>query len=385
MVSLIHWFCGFVTVQIKGAELNRFLNLCAEYGIRFWRHSRPTFDEMEVSLAARDFSHLVPIVRKTRSRVHLTSRHGLPFLLRRVRPVLAAGAILFALSAWVMGGFLWSIEITGADAASQNLIRTALEENGVKAGAYTKHLNLEKIRNQILIDHPELIYLNINLNGSHADVAFKKRTRPPSIVPEDGFSNIVAREGGVIERITVYEGTPEVAPGDLVVPGQILANGYMTGRSGVSVPTHARADVYARTWETKRARLPLDAMQITPTEGVSSKYTLVFGKKRIKIFQKGSIGGAECDRIIKRTQLTLPGGLTLPLCLEVENARACRLDKARLPLPYAIELGTQALEESLVLSDTDRLLDLRFSASEEDGAVALEMIAECVKQIGVEQ
>ncbi|MBQ3055229.1 MAG: sporulation protein YqfD [Oscillospiraceae bacterium] len=385
MSSLIRLLQGTVTLRICGAELERFLNLCAECQIRFWNHTKHTFDEMGLTIAARDFFRLPPIVRKTRCRVHLCSRHGLPFLLRKVRPVLAIGVILFVLIAWVMSGFLWSIEITGADAASHDLIRSALAENGVKPGAYTKRLDLERVRNQILIDLPEFIYLNINLHGSHADVAVKKRIRPPEIVRENGFANIVAKEGGVIERITVYEGTPEVSPGDLVVPGQLLANGYMTGRSGVSVPTHARADVYARTWQTKRILFPLEAEQITLTGDTYRKYTLVFGKKRIKILQKGSIPEHECDRIIKKTQLSLPGGLTLPLYLELETAQVCRLDRALLPLPYAITFGTQALEDSLVLSDTDRLLDLRFSATEQNGTVELEMIAECVKQIGVEQ
>lgn len=379
------FFAGIVTLRITGCDADRFLNLCAEHEIRFWGHRRLSFDETELAVTVRDYFRLPPIVRKTRCRFRITGKYGLPFYRKKFRPVLVLGVLLFSISAWVMGGFLLTVDISGADAALHDLARDALAENGVRPGVYKKSLDMDAIRNRIMADHPEFIYFNVNFRGSHADVSVRRRTPPPTFIERSGFANVVAREGGIIERITVYEGTPEVSPGDLVVAGQLLANGYMTGRSGTAVPTHARADVYARTWETTTAQMPLTVRQITPTEGRFSKYTLLFGKKRIKIFQNGSIPQEECDRIIKKTQLSLFGKLTLPLALEHETAQACRLDDGVLSLPYAVGCVTQALEESLVLSDTDRLLDMRFSAEEKYGTVQVEMIAECVKQIGVEQ
>ena len=113
------------------------------------------------------------------------------------------------------------------------------------------------------------------------------------------------------------------------------------------------------------------------------RYTLILGRKRIKIFEKGSIAQDECDRIIKKNQLSLPGGIILPVALEIETARACTLSPVQLSPAVAVDLAIQNLEG--VLSGTEQVVDRRFSATQTADAVSVEMIAECIKQIGVEQ
>ncbi len=387
MNRLMLLLLGTVKVRVTGADLNRFLNLCAAQNIGFWGHRRDAPDCMTLFLSAKDFFALPRIARRSMCRVHILSRHGFPFFLKRIRPrwVLIGGAVMFALCAWVMSSFVWEITISGESTVPHNRILAVLEENGVSPGAFAASLNLNQIKNQILIDLPELIYVNINLHGSHADVIVRDRTRPPEIVNERGFANIVAKQGGIIERIIVQEGTPEAKKGDLVVPGQILANGYMTGRNGVTVTTHARADVYARTWDKTQAIFPLTAQQILLSEKTRTRYTLVLGKHRIKIFEKGSITQSECDKIITSSQLTLPGGIPLPILLERETAHECVLQPIEFSLISAVSLVAKEMQSRISLSGSDSLVDCRFSAEERPGAVVVQMTAECIKQIGMEE
>jgi len=385
--GIIHALFGYLKIEVYGADLNRFLNLCASENILFWGHQRTSVDRMTLYLPVPAFYQMPRITRRACCRVHIVKRFGLPFLLHRIKPRVALlfGVFLFVFCAWASSLFLWEITISGPTAIPQERILHALAEHGVSQGAYTKSLNIDHIKNQMLLEMPDLIYLNINLHGSRAEVMVRDRTRPPNIVDETGFANIVASQGGVIERVVVYEGTPEVKKGDLVVPGQILANGYMTGRSGVTVPTRARADVYARTWDHTQAIFPLSVFERYKTGKERTRYTLIFGRSRIKIFEKGSIHDSECDKIIKRSRLVLPGGITLPILLERETASECRLEAADLAPISAIDLVANELQRKLSLVATDTLLDCRFTAEQSGGALMMKMTAECIKQIGVEQ
>lgn len=387
MAGFFHSLFGYLKLEVYGADLNRFLNLCASENILFWGHHRISVDRMTLFIPVRAFYRMPHIARRCFCRVHILKRFGLPFLIHKIKPrtALILGVCLFLLCAWVSSLFLWEITISGPTEIPHARIRHTLSEHGVSPGAYTKSLDLEHIKNQILLEMPDLIYLGINLHGSHAEVIVRDRTRPPSIVDETGFANIVATQGGVIERVVVYEGTPEVKKGDLVTPGQILANGYMTGRSGVTVSTRARADVYARTWDQTQAIFPLSVSERYPTGEKRTRFTLIFGRQRIKIFEKGSIHDSECDKIVKTSRLVLPGGIALPIALEQETAHECRLQATSLAPISAIDLVANAMQKQLSLSSTDSLIDCRFTAEESGGALIMKMTAECIKQIGMEQ
>ncbi len=387
MAGLFHSLFGYLKLEVYGADLNRFLNLCASENILFWGHHRIAVDRMTLFIPVRAFYHLPSIARRSFCRVHILKRFGLPFFLQKFKPrtALLLSVFFFLICTWVSSFFLWEIDITGTSPIPHEQIRQILAQHGVTNGAYTKSIDIDRIRNQILLELPDLIYLNINLRGSHAEVVVRERTRPPEIINEQGFANIVATHGGIIERVVVYEGTPEVKKGDLVTPGQILANGYMTGRSGVTVPTRARADVYARTWEQHRFIFPLSVLERYETDENRTRYTLIFGKRRIKIFEKGSIAHSECDKIIKTSRLVLPGGIALPIALEQETAKGCFLQPATLAPITAIDSAANELQKRLSLSSTDTLLDCRFTAEQSGDALTMRMTAECIKQIGVEQ
>lgn len=387
MNRIIRFCTGFLKLRVVGADLNRFLNLCAAQNIPFWGHTRLSHDTMILSISSNAFFAMPQIARRSFCRVRILSRHGLPFLFLRIKPrgALLSGGVLFLFCAFISSSFLWNITISAPESISHEEIRSALGRYGVTRGAYLANLDLDYIRTRMLIDLPHLIYCNINLHGSNATVTVRKRTRPPGIVNESGFANIVAKQGGIVERIVVQEGTPEVKKGDLVLPGQILANGYMTGRNGVTVTTRARADVYARTWDKTKAIFPLSAFEIQKSEAKRTCYTLLFGKRRIKIFEKGSIALSECDKIVVVNRLTLPFGIVLPIALERETAQECALTPSKLAPISAIEIVTKELEAHLALADTDSLVDCRFSAQESGDAILVEMTAECIKQIGTEQ
>lgn len=71
---------GMLTIRVRGAELERFLNICSEHRILLHRIRRTQLDELQAELSLRDFYRLSRVRKRSRCRVHILRRRGFPFL-----------------------------------------------------------------------------------------------------------------------------------------------------------------------------------------------------------------------------------------------------------------------------------------------------------------
>ena len=76
---------GVVTIRVRGAELERFLNACMRDGIQLRCIRRREIDELTAQLSVRDFFRLRGSLRRAHCHIHVLKRHGAPFLLRSLR------------------------------------------------------------------------------------------------------------------------------------------------------------------------------------------------------------------------------------------------------------------------------------------------------------
>lgn len=83
MQRLLRRAAGEVRVRVTGASLPRFLNACTQGGVRLRRMERVSWDRMDATLSLGDFRKLRSCMGRTGCRVHILSRHGVPFLLAR--------------------------------------------------------------------------------------------------------------------------------------------------------------------------------------------------------------------------------------------------------------------------------------------------------------
>ena len=82
-----------------------------------------------------------------------------------------------------LSGFVWSVDITGNERLSTNVIMDTLEECGFEEGKRKNSFNITEIENQMMIKLPDLSRISINLDGSAAHIEVKERFMPP--VSED--------------------------------------------------------------------------------------------------------------------------------------------------------------------------------------------------------
>ena len=84
MGRLIHSFRGYVRIRVWGYSPERFLNLCGNKGILLWGIENHG-ESYEMYVSIKGFFCLRPIVKKTKTRVAVLNRYGLPFFVPKIK------------------------------------------------------------------------------------------------------------------------------------------------------------------------------------------------------------------------------------------------------------------------------------------------------------
>ena len=387
MQNIVNFFRGSVRIHIRCSYPERFFNLCARVNIEFWEMEMLSPGEILITLPIKDFRRLPEVARKISCRIHIIEKSGLPFFLHRFRKrnMLIAGCVAFCLVAWVFMNFVWVIEIKGFDGLDRAKLLRSLSDCGVKIGAYIPKIDRGSLRNNMLINMPELSYVYVNFKGSNATVTAKKRIMPPDILAEDIPCDIVADKDGMICDITVKTGTPEILRGDAVTKGQILVSGYMTGRAGATVITHADAEIKARIWKREEAKMMKKQNGKRYTGREKTAWAIILFGKRIKLYFNSGISYMKCDKIIRKTDLALPGGIKLPLSLEKSTLREYEAQEVELRDEDAFGILGDALNLALGITEDAEASDISFKTSSDGDFAYAELRAEFIEPIGIKK
>ncbi|MCR4397860.1 MAG: sporulation protein YqfD [Firmicutes bacterium] len=223
---------GCLRIEIRGATAERFVNLAVSRGIAFWNVRRgPGYLQADIRIGA--FRSLRDIARKTRSRVRIKSRRGLPFLLGRWRGRhgFLAGLAACAFAILFVSSRVWFVEVSGAttQTRAQEVLGIAAE-CGLRPGAATAGLDLREIELGILSKAEYVSWARLRVQGTRVIVEIIEKTLPPAPSEEDlRPCDLVARVPGTVHEILVYMGEPAVKVGDSVAAGQTLIEGRIKG------------------------------------------------------------------------------------------------------------------------------------------------------------
>ncbi len=387
MQRLINLITGKVRVEVSGSYPERFFNLCARSGIKFRNMEICDLGVFRIDMSPKTYLGIGEVARKSMCRVHIVSKKGLPFFMRRIkkRTLLISGCVLFCVIAWIFTGFVWSVKIDGFETLDEGKLLAYLEGEGLRKGAIVKNINIEELRNNILIQMPELSYIYVNFNGAEATVIARERKTPPEILPSDVPCDIIADKDGIVESITVKTGTPEVAKGDTVVRGELLASGYVTGRAGTTVMTHADAEIMLKTWTHISAKMPRRQSEKRFTGREKKCYTIILFGNRIKLYPNSRISYTKCDKIIETNNLTVSERVSLPISLECATYREYEVLKKTLYDESAFEVMGDTLSGKISKKEDCEVLNTRLATSSDENFAYATITAECIEKAGVKR
>lgn len=162
---LIQYLLGYVTINIEGYFIERFVNICRSKSIFLWNIKRKNASVLRANIGIQEFRKIKPIAGKTKCLVKIESKKGVPFLFHRYRKrkifFILLSAILVVL--FISSHFVWNIEIKGnVDITAEELIKN-VEENGLKIGTLKKKVDTKEVINQIRLKRSDLSWIGIHL------------------------------------------------------------------------------------------------------------------------------------------------------------------------------------------------------------------------------
>lgn len=375
---------GTAEIKITGACPEDFLTRITSQGVRF-RNYRKT-DEltalMEIPCSSLDTARYA--AKKTMCTMETVSVKGtLPSLRGMKKRILVP--VLLLLLVWVvffLQSHIWFFRVQGSTTIPQEKILRTLEECGVGFWTKTDKLDMNRLKNQMLTKLPELGWFTINTKGGIATVVVRQRAEKPTASESAAPANVIAAKNGLITSVTTTGGTQVVKPGDMVSAGQLLISG-VTNLDKTLMMTRAEGEVYARTWTQIQGLLPEKIQKKSYIGTQQTIYSLTFGKKTIKISKSSGISHGDYDKIIIRKPLTLPGGFTLPICLNKATLRPYTLQDVPIKEADAASLLEEtAMAQLLSELKAGRVLSWDVSSQKEGDVYRISGTAECQEEIG---
>lgn len=353
---------GFVRIRVSGPAAERFVNLVAARGESLWRMRR-TARTIEADVSLRTFRRLRPAARRTRSRVRIIRRRGLPFLLRGAgrRPLLVAGAVVSAVALFLLSSVVWVVRIEGAEQFDPGLLREVVASLGVRPGVLKSAVDPRQVERALILSVNGIAWAAVEMQGVVVSVHVVEKVpleRPDVLVPP---AHVLAAKDGVIQTLIVLVGQPVVKEGDTVRKGQILVRGSQP----TEAPAVARAIVKARVWYQAYAEVRLHTLTHEPTGRVWRTVTLRLSRGGGAVAPTGEAGSSSLS-------VCVFGWWNRPSGLYERQTKTVRLPLGRTGGP-SVEIVTSLWRE---------VRDVRRDLSpEEAGLLARDTAAEALERL----
>ena len=281
IISFLHYFLGYLTVEINGEFCERLLNLISLNKVSAWNIKRKV-DKILLSVKVKDIWKLRKIRRKTGIKVRIIERKGVPFIIQKyhLRYGFVFGLILFFSIIYILNMFVWRVEIVGNQSVSSEEIFKTCEAIGIKNGIKKSKFDSYKLRDELLLNAEKLSWASLNLEGSVITVNVSEIKNDFN---SEEYCNIISDYNGVIKSIKVQKGSASVSVGDAIQKGDLLISGVVTA-AGQSFFTNASGEILAEVEEKITIEIPMFETQKTHNVKNYKKYCLDFFNITIPLY-----------------------------------------------------------------------------------------------------
>ncbi|WP_027717889.1 sporulation protein YqfD [Desulfovirgula thermocuniculi] len=400
LFRLANFLVGYVTLALRGEAPEKLINMATARGIFLWDIYRTGSQEVRVKVRLSAVWPFLHLARLARCRFHVVGRAGLPFLWLRLvrRKGLLLGGVLFVTGLYILGSFVWSVDVTGNRRLAAQEVLEAAREAGLRQGVPRWSLDAAAVERALLERLPDLSWAGVYVRGTRVTVEVVEKVLPGE--RRQVFAHVVAKKSGLVKEVLVQSGHPLVKEGDTVVPGQILISGIIppsreeesAGSPSPRHPTCVRAAgmVRARVWYEGYGEALLKESGQRPTGRRAVRACIKVGEREIILAGPRDVPFAlyEASTTVK----SLPGwrNLYLPvelvICsfneMESYTVTRSRSEARQLAGERALEAAYRQVPKgaAVVHKQLDELV-----VKEPETVVRVKALVECVEEIGVEQ
>lgn len=372
--SLLRWLLGYVNVHMQGMNQERFINMCANHGINLWNMTSDT-EGIGFTMKASDFKRIRGFAGKSRIKLRVTGKIGLPFFVHsnRKRKLLFTGILISVFLIYIMSFFIWDISFEGNIRYTDEVLLKFLNNSGYHTLMFKKAVTCEDIESMLRLEYNDITWVSARIDGSRLVIAINEN----NVVNDAAIgisepSDIVSEVDGVITNIITRNGTPMVAGGDEVVKGQTLVSGVLDiiDDSGTVVNRHftvADSDIFARTVISYSDKVSVSGEERVYTGRKRQRYYLM-----VKDFSIESLNLKKqfelCDISNNQRQLVIGDSLYFPvrwgkICEEEykineyiyseQEAAAILFERLSLYEQKLIKKGIQIADKNVKIGSSD--------------------------------
>lgn len=377
---------GYVVICAEGHFCERFLNICMRRGIYLSNVRRLGQERITACISIAGFREIREIARKTRTRVSIAERHGLPFLLHRYRKRRAAlvGVVLFFGILWYLSSHIVGIDVVGNERIDTKDILLGLKEFGVYHGAVTDEIDDASVRNRMMSKFDEIAWIGISLKGSRVCIEIKERLDTPIRVGTDIPCDIVAERDGVVKSLAVREGKHLVTLNQFVEKGDLLVSGVIDSEAKGMRFVHSFGEIYAETIYKKSGEYTFEYIEKIYTGQEKKRYSLSVMGKEFKFYRGAGSPFEKCDMNEQKNEYKAPLSFLPSVFVTARNYAEYKTEKRTRSPEKTVEIGSEELSAELekeIPSDA-RILDKRVNFAESENGVTVTVEYVCREDIG---
>lgn len=385
---LLNYILGYVRITVEGYYIERFINICRNNKIIIWNLKRNKSVQLNLNIGIKDFKEIKKIAKKTKCKVKIIKKKGLPFLFNRYkkRKIFFGFLLLILVLIGISSNFIWNIEIKIENAEQLDNIYEDITSAGLETGKMKNKINTKEIINQIRLKRNDIAWMGIELKGTNAIVKLVKAERKPDIVDEEDYCNIVSDKVGVITKINAKNGTLAVNVGDTVNIGTVLINGWMEGKYTGIRYVHAQGDIEAKVWYTKSTKILYTTTERSETGNVENKYKIKFNNFEINLSKRVSKFKIY-DTIDAEKKFKLFSDFYLPITLIKTTNKEEKEETKNYDFEQAKNLGVQQLEEELNknITDSNKIVNKNINTYEKEDGLEVVVTYEVLENIGTNE
>lgn len=273
LLRLIRWSKGYVDFSAYGKFPERFINLTTRNGINVW-NLKPVQNGLTATMQVYDYKNIRSIASKSKLRLRVTGRHGLPFYAQRYkqRAGLLIGTVIGIVLIAVLSKFIWYIDAPPTKSLSTSQILSALEEDNVKVGSYINSIDTENTERKLILKNEQIGWISLNIMGSTMSVNIEEKAPKPDTPDFKTPCNIKANNDGVITSIKTARGETKVMKGSGVVKGDLLVSGIVETKQETIEYVHASAEIMADVIYKKEYTIPQSYEYYSLTDNRTDRY-----------------------------------------------------------------------------------------------------------------
>jgi len=306
-------------------------------------------------ITVKDFKQLRQIVKKSKMKVSIKKRYGLPFLIlkNKKHKMFFCGIILCIVILYILSLFLWDIEITGNSYYTDTTIVKFLEELDIKIGTSKKSISPADLEEELRLKYNNISWVSAQIIGTKLFINLEeispKESAAEEAEAEAAYYDLIASNDGIITAMITRTGTPVVHIGDTVAKGEVLVSGMVKiynddATERLTKLVKADADIYAQTTYEYKEKYSLTYIKRNYTGNTTKSYSFHLFSHRIELpYSNNSYDKYDTSSITNKYRLTT--NFYLPFSSEVTINQEYIEEEYQYTQEEISKIANEALEQ----------------------------------------